>query len=118
GPRPAPSAPQGAHLSVAADLANDELLTARHRKSFGHAAQHHFPMGVAIGAHPPLEAAYCLARDQTIPVHAHEARAEFLFEAGERLLEEKLPIGGTYRYISEPPFEVDYFVDGDEHHPP
>ena len=33
----------GAHLNVAPDLADNELLTARHRKSFGHAAQHHFP---------------------------------------------------------------------------
>src|ERR1700682_3213735 len=74
-------------------------------------------MGVAIGAHPPLEAAYGLARDQTVPVHAHEARAEFLFQAGERLLEEELPIGGTYRYVFELRLEVDDFVDWNEHHP-
>ena len=74
-------------------------------------------MSVAIGAHPPLEAAYGVTRDQTIPVHAHEARAEFLFQAGERLLEEELPIGGAYRYIFELRFEVDDFVDGNEHHP-
>src|ERR1022692_3649324 len=102
---------------IAADLADDELLAARHRQRLGHAAQHHFPMSIAVGAHAALEAAYGLACDQAIAVNADEARTEFLFQPGKRFLEEKFAVGRAYGDVLELGLEINDFVDRYEHDP-
>src|SRR5205809_2857894 len=88
-------------IALAADFADDELLAPRHRQRLRHVAQKHFPMRIALGAHVSLEAANRIARHQAIAMDAHEARAEFLFELGERFLEQIFAVGGPDRDVLE-----------------
>src|SRR6266498_2362399 len=102
-------------IVLAADLADDELLAPRHRQRFGHVAQEHFPMRIALGAHVSLEAANCIARHEAISMHAHETRAEFLLELGERFLEQIFAVGRPDRDVLELRLEIDDFLDRHEH---
>ena len=102
-------------LRVSADFANDELLPARHRQCLVDTPKQDFPVCVAVGADTPLEAANRLARDQAVAMNAHEARAEFLLQPGQRLFEQEFTISGSDRDVLQLRLEINDFLDGHQH---
>src|SRR5947209_16078656 len=44
------------------------------------AFEENFPVRIAVVGGAPLEAADVIARDETVAVHSHESRAEFLLD--------------------------------------
>ena len=63
-------------LAFPPDLADDRLLSARHRQRFRDILQQDLPVGVTLVADPALETADEIARDEAVAVHAHQTRAE------------------------------------------
>src|SRR5437667_8860799 len=100
---------------VTADFPNDKLLSTRDGQRFRHIAQEHFPMGIAIGSHAPLEATDGATRDEAIAVDAHETRTRFLFQLGERFLEQELAVGRAYGNVLELRLEINDFLDRHQH---